>query len=109
MIPWVSIQLLTWSKGDIQEIHWALYSKTQQDESALPNRTSSEGEEDSAYFLQVAEYILREDGHHVLLDKDKAGVWVFSLSQALDEGIVRHSGLDGLDSGIPCLSYRCVH
>ena len=48
--------------------------------------------------LQRAECILREDGRHVLLDKDRAGVWIFSLSQAQDQGIAQNLGLDGLES-----------
>ena len=59
---------------------------------------STEEEEDSIDLLQLAEYKLRESGRHVLLDKDKAGVWVFSLSQALDKGIAQDLGLDGLES-----------
>lgn len=64
----------------------------------MQNPPSSEKEEDIAQFLQSSEHILRDDGYHVLLDKDKAGVWVFSLSQALDEGIARTWGIDGLES-----------
>ena len=65
----------------------------------MQNRRSSEqGEEDSSHLLQRAECILREDGRHVLLDKDRAGVWIFSLSQAQDQGIAQNLGLDGLES-----------
>lgn len=73
----------------------------------MHNRPSSEDEEDLA-LLQSAEGKLREGGRHVLFDKDKAGVWAFSLSQALDEGIPRSFGLDGLESETSCHLTRHV-
>lgn len=98
---------LTLVKGDIQEIHWVLYTRKPKDESALQNQVSSEEEKDSAHLLQLAEYILREDGGHALLDKNKAGVWVFSLSQALDKGTAQKLGLDYLESKLTIILY-CV-
>ena len=85
-------------QGDIKEVHWAFYTRRPQDESALPNSQSSDKEEDLANYLHLFECTLREDGRHVLLDKDNAGAWVFSLSQAVDEGIVRTLSLDGFES-----------
>ena len=58
---------------------------------------SSEEEEDLAQCLQSWEYKLRESGRHVILDKDKLGLWVFSLGQGEQESIAPTSGLDGLE------------
>lgn len=84
--------------GDIKEVHWAFYTKRPKDGSDLENRLSSEEVEELAHRLQSVQYALREDGRHVLLDKEKAGVWVFSLSEALDESIAQNLGLHGLES-----------
>ena len=84
-------------KDDIKEIYWAFCSRKLKDDSALQNPLSSEGKEDLAQWLQLWEYILREKGLHVLLDEGRAGVWVFSLEQAVDEEIIQTSGLGGLE------------
>ena len=67
------------------------------EKSALQNPPSNE-EEDLSHHLQSSEYILREDRRHVLFDKDKGGVWIFSLSQLLDEDVARTLSLDGFES-----------
>lgn len=77
--------------------------------SALQNRLSSEDEANMAHDLHLAEHILREDGRHVLLDMEEAGLWVFSLSCGLNEGIAQRLGLDGLErEKEPCLSVSFV-
>ncbi|KAF6227881.1 hypothetical protein HO133_007609 [Letharia lupina] len=91
--------------GDIKEIHWAVYTRRPKDGSDLQNSPSNEDEDDLAHLLQLAACTLRENGRHVTLDKDKAGLWVFSLSQALDEGTAQSLGLDGLE----CTSAGSVH
>ncbi len=63
----------------------------------MHNPPSNE-EEDLLHQLQLSEYILREDRRHVLFDKDKGGVWVFSVSQVLDEDVARTLSLDGFES-----------
>ena len=84
-------------------IHWALYTRRPKDESGLHNTPSSEEEEeeeeeDIGQLLELSEYKLRQTGRHVFVDRDKAALWVFSLSHALDEDIARTLGLDGLES-----------
>ena len=71
----------------------------------MQNPSSSEEAEDLAQYIQSSEYILREKGHHVLPDKEKAGVWVFSMTQPLDEGTAQNLGLEGLESGFSVLFY----
>lgn len=90
--------MLTPVQGGIKEVHWAFYTKRPKDESDLQNHPSSEEVEDLAHLLQLMQHTLREDGRHVVLDKEKAGLWVFSLSEALDESIAQNSGVDGLES-----------
>ena len=85
---------------NIKEIHWAFYARKSKDRSASQDPLSSEeeGVEDLSHDLQSLEYILREEGRHVLFDKHKGGVWVFILSHAPDEGNGRELSLYGLES-----------
>ena len=98
--------MLTPVEGAFKEVHWAFYTKRPKDESDLQNRPSSEEVEDLAHVLQSVQYKLREDGRHVVLDKEKAGLWVFSLSEIPDESIAQNSGVDGLESESSCLLVR---
>ena len=74
-------------KDDIKEIEWAFYTKVDHDGA----QTHSQLEHNRGFAgtnpLHIAECILREQGKHVLLEQDNAGLWVFSLSKAEQEGV----------------------
>lgn len=89
---------LTEVQDDVEDIYWAFYSRRQgedDNEKKVHDELPDKEERDARDFMQIIEYSFRERGYHVLLDKDKPGLWVFCLSEAEMEDIAQLQDLDG--------------